>query len=273
MIDSHVHFYDPTRSNGIVWPEKDSGLPPSVLPNDFLDVAKDTGVKGVIAIETSRRFEDDVWLLRLAEQERLIVGVVLNLQPDQPEFERRYAIAKRSEYFCGIRLRPIIDYDLGSAVLRENIALLNENGHTIEFGAKSTKDKTTFAQLAGEFRQTHWILDHCGHPEVDTKSLDEEWLESMMGISQQPNAFVKLTDPFAFMPSPDSGSMGATCEHIMAALYSMFGDQKLVFGSNWPVCSLSANYKSVVDVLVNSLASEEQRGAVFSNNATSIYGL
>lgn len=228
-------------------------------------------MEGVIVIETSRRFADDLWLLELAKREPLIRGVVLNLQPDLPDFDLRFEIAKRNEYFCGVRLRPIADYDLTSAVLRGNITRLSDSGYTIEFGAKSNEDKAMFTELARAFPQSSWILDHCGHPDFGAKSFGAEWLDSMKRIAALSNAVVKVTNPFGFTEQPNAPDIGKLCESMMEALCGMFEHERLVFGSNWPVCNLSARYDSVVGILDDCLRNDGQRDAVFSRNARSIY--
>lgn len=271
MIDSHVHFFDPTRPEGLVWPSVGTGLLRSTLPANLLAAAGGKEIEGVIAVETSRRFEDDLWLLELAAREPLIRGVVLNLQPDLPDFEQRFSVAVCSEYFCGIRLRPIADYDLNSPILRKSIARLSDAGCTVEFGAKSSRERSAFVELAGMFPQTDWILDHCGHPDLGAKYLAADWLESMQRISELSNASIKVTNPFGLTSELNTRSIAESCKSLMTEVFRMFGHQRLMFGSNWPVCSLSASYDSVVGILDGCLNNDDQRDAFFFGNARHLY--
>ena len=85
VIDTHVHFYDPTRPQGTPWPPRDLAvLYKPHLPMDFRKATSGLGIAGVIVVEASDWLEDNQWILDLAKDEPLIVGFVGNLDPAQP---------------------------------------------------------------------------------------------------------------------------------------------------------------------------------------------
>lgn len=261
ILDSHVHFVDTSREEGVVWPPADSLLLRSWTPTDFEQANSMHASARCVAVETSRRAADDDWLLRLADSDDRIAGVVLNLQPDETGCEERLRTALASEKFVGIRLRPIEHYDFADTVLQQNLALLGNASKTIEFGAKTDALKDQFVHLAQQFDGSTWILDHCGHPPLDCLP-DKTWLDTMQGIATCPNTLAKVT---ALPQDP------AHAGSVLEALLEMFGPERLLYGSNWPVCTLDKPAYSVVDLGTEVFGRDA--AAFLSKNARRCYGL
>jgi L-fuconolactonase len=209
---------------------------------------------GCIAVETSRRDIDDRWLLRLAEAEPFLAGVVLNLRPDEAGFIERMNKACESGPFLGIRLRPIVSYDLQSERLLRNLRVLGEAGKTVEFGAPTAAGKSAFARCAARAPGTTFLLDHAGHPALQSHA-DEQWLASMRDIAALPNVAVKVTgvctDFVLWRP-------------LLEALLELFGARRLIYGSNWPVDDLGS-----IAATAAFLAGDAP--AFFCENARAVY--
>ena len=83
IIDTHTHFYDPSRPQGVPWPEEDDEiLYRRALPEDYKALAVPEGVTGTIMVECSPWVEDNQWVLDLADADPFIVGLVGHLEPD-----------------------------------------------------------------------------------------------------------------------------------------------------------------------------------------------
>lgn len=259
IFDSHVHFFDPSRVDGVVWPAPDSQIYKRHLPADLVEASKPVELTGCIAVETSRRQEDDEWLLRLSDEYPLIGAVVLNLQPDLEGFESRLQNAVRNKKFAGIRFRPIDDYELTSPMLGRSIGLLGDFAKTIEFGARSVGDKLLFAVLAKRFPNISWILNHSGHPEHDWPP-SSDWIDGMSKIAALPNTTCKISGDCL-----DGSNWRALIEHLMFT----FGPKRTMYGSNWPVCDLSADRAVAVRELSRFLGAASDD--VLVNNARQIY--
>ena len=92
IVDTHTHFYDPYRPEGVPWPPQDNSLLyRRVLPDDYKAVALTEGVTGTVVVEASEWVEDNRWILELAATEPFIVGFVGNLDPESDDFERHLA--------------------------------------------------------------------------------------------------------------------------------------------------------------------------------------
>ena len=87
IIDTHTHFYDPSRPEGVPWPGPDNELLyRTVLPADYRQFAEPEGVTGTVVVEASGWLEDNQWILDLAEEDPFIVGLVGHIDPARPEF-------------------------------------------------------------------------------------------------------------------------------------------------------------------------------------------
>lgn len=115
LIDTHTHFYDPTRPQGVPWPGKgDKRLYRPVLPAEFFKLTTPLGVTGTVVVEASPWLEDNRWLLDLADHEKGIVGIVGNLTPGEAEFAGHLKRFSRHPLYRGIRI--------GHGLLKEKLA-------------------------------------------------------------------------------------------------------------------------------------------------------
>ena len=258
ILDSHVHFVDPLRAGGVAWPPADSPLYRSWSTGDFLRVNE---AATCIAVETSRRPADDDWLLRLAESEESIEGVVLNLQPDGTGFDDRFQSALASDKFVGVRLRPIEHYDFSSPLLQHSFGLLEKQTKSVEFGAKTDALKEQFAKLATQFSSNTWILDHCGHPANDQPPT-RAWRNSMKRIAACPNAVIKVSA----LPND-----AIQAQRLLDELLSQFGARRLLYGSNWPVSTITKPDYDAIAVCADFFGA--QSDVFFAGNARRTYGL
>src|SRR5205809_6764170 len=106
IIDTHTHFYDPTRPQGVPWPPPDDTvLYRRVMPENYKALAVPEGVTGTVVVEASQWVEDNEWILDLAAREPFIVGFVGNLQPGSPDFGANLERLAANPLFRGIRPR------------------------------------------------------------------------------------------------------------------------------------------------------------------------
>ena len=105
MIDTHIHLYDPTRPQGVPWPAKtDALLYKPMLPETFAAMVRPLGITGAIVVEASAWVEDNQWVLDLAKEHRVIVGLVGHLEPGADGFAANLARFAKNPLFRGIRL-------------------------------------------------------------------------------------------------------------------------------------------------------------------------
>src|SRR5262245_54538534 len=105
IIDTHTHFYDPTRPQGVPWPGKnDAVLYRRVLPEEYRRLAEPSGVIGTVVVEASPWVEDNQWLLDLAAKDRFLVGIVGRLDTAADGFEKDLRRFTRDPLYRGLRI-------------------------------------------------------------------------------------------------------------------------------------------------------------------------
>jgi L-fuconolactonase len=106
VIDTHTHFYDPTRARGVPWPPRDEKrLYRTVLPRDYRALPVPQPVTGTVVVEASPWVEDNQWVLDLAAHEPFIVGLVGNLPVGTKQFAGHLKRFAANKLFRGIRIR------------------------------------------------------------------------------------------------------------------------------------------------------------------------
>src|SRR5271165_4057978 len=104
IIDTHIHLFDPSRPGGVPWPAKtDTALYKAALPERYAGVARPFGVAGAIVIEASPLASDNDWVLGVAAKYPIIVGMVGDLIPASPTYERDLNRLRANPLFLGIR--------------------------------------------------------------------------------------------------------------------------------------------------------------------------
>jgi L-fuconolactonase len=254
-IDTHIHLYDPTRPQGIPWPAKiDPLLYAPHLPETFRASVAPYRVVGAVVVEASDRLEDNAWLLDLAKTNSEIVGVVGNLRIGRPEFAAQLRRFSVNPIFCGLRLKSSELKAIGESAFAADLHLLAEAGLTVDVlgGPAILAPAVRLAQLAPTLRI---VVDHLPFREWDG---DIPALRAALATTAtQPNIFIKVsevvrrvngeivTDPAFYRPALD-------------ALLELFGADRVLFASNWPVSDRVAPYGTVRRVVADYFATRDR---------------
>jgi predicted TIM-barrel fold metal-dependent hydrolase len=275
IIDAHVHFVDLERPEGVVWPSMDSPHYGNFMPCDLLAEAGDIELAGCVLVETSSRPSDNEWMLQLYEQEPLVLGVVANLDPILKHFNDRLQRLAPRPGFKGLRLRPIEHYDLRSEALVYALSQLGSYKKTIELGATTTERLKQYASLARSAPTTTCILDHMGHPRIDGGKPDAAWLEAMEEFAANENACCKVSGLMSLAQGHTQSHELDFYRPTLDLLLHAFGQDRLLFGSNWPPARTAGSYRQAVNLLEEfySLQGATVRDKFFSANARRIYQL
>ena len=157
IIDTHTHFYDPARPQGVPWPEKSNPvLYKTTLPDRFLEVTKGQNVTGTVVVEASVWPEDNQWLLDLAKDNPIIVGVVGRLDPAKDDFGKSVAALAKNPLFRGIRLGAL-------SLTPEPLKVLVDHDLSLDLLIRQGEFDTTLA-LSKSLPQLRIVLNHLAHP-------------------------------------------------------------------------------------------------------------
>lgn len=271
VIDTHTHFYDPTRPQGVPWPPSgDSLLHRPHLPQQFTPMAAAAGVVGTVVVEASSWLEDNQWLLDLAGAHPVIVGIVGSLAPGEAGFRQHLTRFARHPLFRGIRLsaRRLRD-GLGSSAFEADMHRLADAGLALDLlgGAAMLADVATLARATPDLRV---VIDHLPFAEWDG---DPHAARRALGpLRDQARVYAKVS---GVLRPGDPLAPGAIeiYRPRLDLLWEMFGRDRVVFGSNWPVSNRIASYTDtlrVVSAYVRARGAEDAE-RFFWQNSHAVY--
>jgi L-fuconolactonase len=273
-IDAHQHFwrYDPQRDSWIT-PEM-SMLRRNFLPADLAGDLRSNGIHASIAVQADQSEAETLFLLQLAQHNPEVAGVVGWVDLRSPVLRDRLQYFSRFPKLRGFRhvvqAEPDDRFLLRDDFLR-GVALLSEFGFTYDILIHQ-QHLPVAVEFARRLPGQKLVLDHLGKPLIKSGEI-REWSSQVKAIGTLPNVHCKVSGlateaewkkwtPADFKPYLD-------------VVFEAFGTQRLMFGSDWPVCLLSGSYASVAAIVEEYMSgfSQTDREAVFGLNALGFYGL
>ena len=273
IIDTHTHFYDPTRPQGVPWPSADNSLLyRPVLPEHYRPLAEPCGVTGTVVVEASAWLEDNQWILDMAVDEPFIVGLVGHVDPNVEEFGRNIDRFAENPLFRGIRCGGGYFDDVEQGSFLKDLEKLVEKD--LELDVLISKQQ--FGQLlevAKRLPELRIVINHIGHEPIDGNAPDYEWSEGIQSVAEYSQIYMKVSavlEQCKVEPVPsDPGFYAPTLE----AMWEAFGEDRLVYGSNWPVSDRASDFATAFGVVEAFFSGkgEEARVKYFWKNAKAAY--
>jgi predicted TIM-barrel fold metal-dependent hydrolase len=277
IVDTHQHLWDLDRFH-YSWLDSFSQLNRSFRMPDYLAAASGLGIAKSVHLEADvdeRYMLDETrYLLALAEQpDNPLEGVVACGRPESEDFGRYLDKLAGHPKLKGIRRVLHTQPDelgQGSTFIR-NVAALSEYGLSFDICVLA-RQLPIAIDLVSKCPSTTFVLDHCGVPRVKEKDLDP-WRAHIYEIANAPNVSCKISGLVAYADpkswrAPD---LRPFVEHVIAN----FGWDRVLFGSDWPVCTLSASLAQWVNTLqsLTQAAGEANQKKLFHDNAVRVYRL
>ncbi len=271
-IDTHTHFYDPTRPQGVPWPRPEEKLLyQPYYPAQFRALTRPLNVGGTVVVEASPWLEDNQWILDLAKDNDDIVAFIGNLNLSQPEFAAQLKRFSANPLFRGLRLgEKAIAEGWGQRVFESNLQRLGERAMTLDVlgGATMLPHVQRIAKLAPKLRI---VIDHLPFAAWDDSPVAMR--EALKPVAGLPRVYAKVSN---VVRSKD----GRVVEDLAAyrpaldVLSDLFGAERVVYGSNWPVSERVAPYASLHKIVAAYFG---ERGPVvaekfFWRNSRRAYG-
>lgn len=272
IIDTHTHFYDPTRPQGVPWPGRDNKLLyRPVLPEEFKKLSRPFGVVGTIVVEASPWIEDNQWLLDLAANEPFIVGVVGNLDIKADEFERNLRRFARNPLFRGIRIsNTVLSAELKGNLV-ERCKVLSELNLVLDVNG-GPEMPVNVARLAEKVPKLRIVINHAANLRIDGRQPPVAWREGMQAVARHSNVYCKVS-ALVEQTATKAPRDVAYYRPVLATLWTTFGEDRLLFGSNWPVSDRGAPYEAVVGIAHDYFTAKGDRvaGKFFMGNSQAVY--
>ncbi len=276
LIDTHTHFYDPTRPQGVPWPSKeDKLLYRRVLPRDYQALARHEGVTGTVVVEASAWVEDNQWLLDLAKAEPFIVGIVGRLQPGHDDFPKHLRRFAANRLFRGIRIGVAeVRKGLEQQRFRDDLKRLQDQD--LELDVNGGPDMPTeVARLAQLLPGLRIVINHAANLAIDGKPVPAAWLAGMRAAARHKLVYCKVSAlaEGAGRRAGHAPKDPAFYKPVLDALWETFGPDRLIYGSNWPVSERFAPYPLVQGLVRNFFQAKGQAALdkFFWGNALAAY--
>jgi L-fuconolactonase len=274
IIDSHQHFwhYDAARDSWIT--DEMSVLKREFLPADLQQEFAANGVEGCVSVQAAQSEEETLFLLEQAEKHSFVKGVVgwCDLRADN--LPARLEYFSQFEKLCGFRhvvqSEPEDDFLLREDFLR-GIALLKNFNFTYDI-LIYPKQLPAAIQFVEKFPEQAFVLDHIAKPFIKAKVL-EPWAAQIRELAQHKNLYCKVSG----MVTEADWSNWQTDDFkaYLDVIFEAFGTDRIMYGSDWPVCLIAARYEQVKGILVDYTGnfSSSEREKIFSLNARHFYKL
>lgn len=278
VIDAHQHFWklDHGKPYDYAWlhaPDK-AAICRSYLPADLKPQLDAVGVTHTVFVQTQHHLDENRWVLQLADENPWILGVVGWVDLASPRVEEQVEEFKAKKKFVGVRHivhdEPDDDFIVRPEILR-GLKVLEKHGvpYDLLFFVKHLKHAVAVARHVPNLPL---VIDHLAKPRIKDHAIDD-WLPHFAAAAKCPNVYCKLSGMVT-----EADWKQWTPEDLkpyVAQALELFGPERCMYGSDWPVCELAATYEQQHHGLLEALGplSPAESDAIFRGTAVKFYGL
>jgi L-fuconolactonase len=273
-IDAHQHFWQYSAEEYGWIGQQMAVLQQNHLPDDLVPLLEGTGLDGTVAVQARQRLEETEWLLSLSDQYPSIRGVVGWVDLCSPDVQMQLERFSTHDKLCGVRHvvqdEPDDQFMLHEDFLR-GLAALWAYGLTYDI-LIFPRHLPVACQVAAHFPDQPFVLDHIAKPFIRDRVIDP-WAEGIQRLAAFPNVYCKAS---GLVTEADwQRWLPADLRPYLDIVFEAFGPERIMFGSDWPVCTLAGTYAEVADVLYDYVKnlSEHEQAAVWGGTAWKFYGL
>lgn len=279
IIDTHIHLFDTAREEGVPWPGKDNPvLYRPALPERYRAIAAPLGITGAIEVECSPLVEDNQWVLDVAAGAPIIVGTIGNLEPGKPEFAKQLERFHRNPLFRGIRYGNLWGRAFAEESAKPQFAadlkLLAAAGLVLDTANPDPALIQTVVRLTDRVPELRVVVDHLPqcNPPGDAAGL-AAYQADLRELGKRPQVYAKLSGVFRRVDGKVPEDL-AFYRARLDELYGIFGEDRVLYGSDWPNSDQWAPYNKVLG-LVRAYFQGKTRAQAekyFWKNSVAAYG-
>jgi L-fuconolactonase len=278
IIDTHIHLFDPTRPQGVPWPEKnDAVLFKPALPDRYRRLTAGLNVVGAIEVECSPWLEDNQWVLDVAATDPIIVGMVGDLEPDKPDFNKDLERFHRNPLFRGIRYGNLWGRNLGEQLSKPNfisgLRALADAGLTLDSANPDPALIGGILRVTDQVPNLRVVIDHLPQldPPADPK-VRRDLDANLRELGERPEVYVKVSEVLRRV----NGQVPRDLDFYRSRLddlWGIFGSERLIYGSDWPNSDHWGSYAEVLSVVREYFTRKGQTAAerYFWKNSIAAY--
>jgi len=272
-IDAHQHFWIYNQREYGWIDEPMASIRHDLLPADLEPQLEKNGFHGSVLVQVRQTLDETRWLLELAARNSFILGVVGWVDLRSPRLRAELESFAENPKLVGIR--HIVqsepdDFLLQTDFLR-GISMLEEFDLAYDILVYA-KHLPIVAEFVKRFPRQRFVLDHLAKPPIKSGAVDL-WARGMRELASFPNVFAKVS---GLVTEADWQTWKPEdIRPYLDVAFECFGPRRLMIGSDWPVCTVAASYRRVVNVVKDYLSgyAAEEREAVLGGNAAKFWRL
>ena len=277
-IDAHQHFWHPARDDYHWMPKDNDVLFRSYAPSDLFETLQAHGIDGTVLVQAAATVCETEYLLGLADASAWIKGVVGWVDFENPSDLHHMQRLAAHPKFLGVR--PMIqDIPDVNWMLRDDVQwgfkAVCDLGITFDaLGFPQHLDN--FLTIVTRYPEMRVVYDHCMKPQIRDQRAGNDafgaWAEGMARLADETSGCCKLS---GLVTEADTGWSAADLEPFVAHVLGVFGADRVMWGSDWPVCRLQAEYEDWYTVAKSLTAhmSAHENDEIFGGTAARFYGL
>jgi predicted TIM-barrel fold metal-dependent hydrolase len=278
IIDSHIHLFDPDRPQGAPYsgPRPAAGQKPiAAYPDRYRRLAVPLGVVGAIKVEASPWIEDNLWVLEVAERDPIMVGVVGNLEPDKPEFAEYLDRYHKNKLFRGIRYGNIWGRDIAkqstNPVFIDGLKRLADADLVLDTTNPRVSLLEAVLRISDAVPSLRIVVDHL--PSLDPEAAEQARYDAALReFRSRRQIYVKLSEIIHRVNDRVSTEL-STYRARLDLLMDVFGEDRILFGSDWPNSDGAAPVDKIFAVAKEYFAAQPRAIAekYFWRNSVTVY--
>lgn len=276
MIDAHQHYWNPARGDYDWMPMDNQVLARQYAPSDLTPHLAHHGIAATVLVQAAATVQETEYMLGIADATPSIAGVVGWIDFENPaDLDQLKRLANHPK-FLGVRpmIQDLPDVDW---MLREDVQwgfkAVTDLGLTFD-ALGFPQHLANFLTILKRYPDMRVVVDHCMKPQIRDHSPDNLafWADGMAKIAAETNAFCKFS-ALATEAKPDWTV--ADLRPYTDDLFKVFGPDRMMWGSDWPVCQLAATYDEWRQAALELTAhlDDAGRASVFGGTAQAFYRL
>lgn len=275
-IDAHQHFWRYAPDDYPWISEAMPALRRDWLPEDLAPLLASQAIDRCIAVQARASETENAFLLELAEDHALIGAVVGWIDLFADDASARLAQWGRHDKFRGVRHLLQDDADVAATLadprFNAGVAAVQAQGLVFDILVRGPAQLAHVAAFCTRHDQHRLVLDHLGKPEIGGAS-EADWSRHLHAVAALPHVLCKVSGLVTEVVAAHL-DRDILRRHLDTALHA-FGPQRLMFGSDWPVCLLRAEYADVAALVRewSTALSADEQALLWGGTAARCYGL
>lgn len=238
IIDTHIHLFDPNRPQGAPYagPPNSPTHKTGAFPSIYEKLARPLGIVGAIEVEASPWVEDNLWVLEIAQANDIMVGTVGNLKPEAKDFGELLGRFHKNPLFRGIRHGNLWGYDMPAQAkdpaFIAGLKLLAQADLVLDTANQNLALLQATVRVSDAVPDLRIVIDHL--PSYDPKPEEmADYEAALRELKARPHVYSKLSEVIHTTNGKTPLDLAAYRGRL-DRLYEIFGEDRVLFGSDWP---------------------------------------